>query len=202
VRDIASRANVTFNLDVTLNREHAITAVFAGDLFASHAAGCDFARETAMVGVGAPYEVVLTTNSGYPLDQNLYQAVKGMSAAAQIVDDGGYIAAAARCNDGFPSHGNFRPLLMRHDSPRALLDTILAPGFSLYDQWEAQILANIRLKARVGLLSEIPADEVRRAHLEPLEDLSAAVTSELNRLGGDVDVAVLPEGPMTIPYLT
>jgi len=127
--------------------------------------------------------------------------VKGMSAAAQIVSDGGYIAAAARCNDGFPAHGNFRTLLMQHDSPRALLDTILAPGFSLYDQWEAQILANIRLKARVGLLSEIPADDVSRAHLEPLEDLGAAVTSELDRLGGAADVAVLPEGPMTIPYL-
>jgi len=124
-----------------------------------------------------------------------------LSAAAQIVGDGGFIAAAARCNDGFPAHGNFRTLLMEHDSPRALLDTILAPGFSLYDQWEAQILANIRLKARVGLLSEIPPADVRRAHLEPLDDLGAAVTAEIVRLGANCDVAVLPEGPMTIPYL-
>ena len=75
------------------------------------------------------FPIVVTTNSGYPLDQNLYQAVKGMSAAAQIVREGGYIAAAARCNDGFPEHGNFRPLLFDHDSPRALLDTIMPPGF-------------------------------------------------------------------------
>ncbi len=113
--------------------------------------------------------MVVTTNSGYPLDQNLYQAVKGMSAAAQVVAPSGYIATAARCNDGFPAHGNFRTLLLEHDSPRALLDTILAPGFLLYDQWEAQMLANIQLKARVGLLSELPDDEVRRAHLEPVE---------------------------------
>jgi nickel-dependent lactate racemase len=144
---------------------------------------------------------VVTTNSGYPLDQNLYQAVKGMSAAAQIVTDGGYIAAAARCNDGFPAHGNFKRLLFEHDSPRALLDAIEAPGFSLYDQWEAQILALIRLKARVGLYSQIPDDEVRRAHLEPLSDIGAAVAEERRRLGGDAPVAVLPEGPMTIPYL-
>ena len=154
-----------------------------------------------MRAVPAAFDVVLTTNSGYPLDQNLYQAVKGMSAAAQVVAPDGYIAAAARCNDGFPAHGNFRTLLMDHASPQALLDTILAPGFSLYDQWEAQILANIRLKARVGLLSEIADDDVRRAHLEPVADLERAVAAERQRLGGDAPVAVLPEGPMTIPYL-
>ena len=64
------------------------------------------------------------------------------------------------------------------------------------------MLANIRLKARVGLLSEIADDEVRRAHLEPVGDLASAVAAERQRLGGDdAPVAVLPEGPMTIPYL-
>jgi hypothetical protein len=90
---------------------------------------------------------------------------------------------------------------MDHQTPQALLQTILAPGFLLYDQWEAQILANIRLKARVGLLSEIADEEVRRAHLEPVGDIAAAVAVERARLGGDAPVAVLPEGPMTIPYL-
>jgi hypothetical protein len=110
------------------------------------------------------------------------------------------ILTAARCNDGFPSHGNFRKLLFQHDSPRALLDTITAPGFSLYDQWEAQLLALIALKARVGLHSELDPDEVRRAHLEAVPDLEARLRQELGRRG-DVPIAVLPEGPMTIPYL-
>ena len=90
---------------------------------------------------------------------------------------------------------------MDHDSPEALLDTILAPGFLLYDQWEAQMLANIQLKARVGLLSELPDDEVRRAHLEPIRDIAAVVDREIARRGPDASIAVLPEGPMTIPYL-
>jgi hypothetical protein len=60
---------------------------------------------------------VVTTNSGYPLDQNLYQAVKGMSAAAQIVEQDGFILQASRCNDGFPNHGNFRTLLFDHSHP-------------------------------------------------------------------------------------
>ena len=97
VRGIAARAGVTFNLDVTLNRDHQVTRVFAGELFASHAAGCAFARETAMRAVAAPYDVVLTTNSGYPLDQNLYQTIKGISAAAKIVKPGGAILAASAC---------------------------------------------------------------------------------------------------------
>src|SRR5262245_28082989 len=192
---------VDFCVNVTLNRDRQITRFFCGDPLAAHDAGCAFSRETAMAACPRPFPVVVTTNSGYPLDQNLYQTVKGMSAAAQVVTDGGYIAAVARCNDGFPAHGNFRKLLVEHGSPRALLDTIEAPGFSMYDQWEAQLLALVRLKARVGLFSEIPPDEVRRAHLEPMEDVGTAVARELAERGSDAPVAVLPEGPMTIPYL-
>jgi hypothetical protein len=109
--------------------------------------------------------------------------------------------AAARCNDGFPAHGNFRELLFDSESPRALLDRILAPGFSMYDQWEAQLLAMIRLKARVALRSELDPADVLRAHLTPVIDVAAAVIAEQERLGTDAPVAVLPEGPMTIPYI-
>jgi nickel-dependent lactate racemase len=190
-----------FCLNVTLNRDRQITRFFCGEALAAHAAGCAFSKATAMVACERPFPVVVTTNSGYPLDQNLYQAVKGMSAAAQVVAEGGFIAAASRCNDGFPAHGNFKKLLFDHDSPRAMLDTILTPGFSLYDQWEAQLLGNICLKARVGLFSELAPEDVRRAHLEPLSDVGRGVAREIERLGGNVPVAVLPEGPMTIPYL-
>jgi nickel-dependent lactate racemase len=192
---------VDFCVNVTLNRRREITAVFCGDVSAVHQAGCAFSRETAMVACDRPLPIVVTTNSGYPLDQNLYQAVKGMSAAAQVVADGGYIVTAARCNDGFPQHGNFRQLLFEHTSPQSLLDTIMTPGFSLFDQWQAQLLARILIKARVGLHSELPAEDVRRAHLEPVEDVGRALADELTRIGRDAPVAVLPEGPMTIPYV-
>jgi nickel-dependent lactate racemase len=192
---------IDFCVNVTLNRRREITGFYCGDVLGAHEAACAFSRETAMVPCARPFPVVVTTNSGYPLDQNLYQAVKGMSAAAQVVAPGGFIAAAARCNDGFPEHGNFKQLLFDHESPRALLDTITAPGFSLYDQWEAQLLAGVLLKARVGLFSELPVDQVRRAHLEPIEDLSAAIADEIRRAGDDAPIAVLPEGPMTIPYI-
>ena len=200
IRHDGALVPLDFCLNVTLNRRRGITGFFAGEPIAAHEAGCAFSRDTAMVACGTRVPVVVTTNSGYPLDQNLYQAVKGMSAAAQIVSPNGYIVAAARCNDGFPEHGNFKRLLFEHESPRALLQTITAPGFSLFDQWEAQVLANVLLDARVALYSELGPADVRRAHLEPIDDVEDAVASELRRIGGDAPVIVLPEGPMTIPY--
>jgi nickel-dependent lactate racemase len=201
IRHNGALVPVDFCVNVTLNRRREITRFFCGHPLLAHQEGCRFSKQTAMVACPRPFPVVVTTNSGYPLDQNLYQTVKGMSAAAQIVEQGGAIVTASRCNDGFPEHGNFKTLLFDHGSPRAVLDTIEAPGFSVYDQWEAQLLALIRLKAGVSLYSELPPDEVRRAHLEPIEDVREAVLRELGRFGAGAPVAVLPEGPQTIPYL-
>jgi nickel-dependent lactate racemase len=192
---------VDFLVNVTLNRKRQITRFFLGDVLPAHAAGCAFAKQTTMVPCQHPYPIVITTNAGYPLDQNLYQAVKGMHAAMQIVEQDGLIVSASRCNDGFPGHGNFKQLLFDHPNARSLLDAIMAPGFSVYDQWEAQLLAIIALKAKVGLKSELDPADVRRAHLEPVEDIGARIAEELRRRG-DVPVAVLPEGPMTIPYVS
>jgi nickel-dependent lactate racemase len=201
VRHNGALVPVDFCINVTLNRRRDITAFFCGDPIVAHEAGCAFSKETAMVACPRRFPIVVTTNSGYPLDLNLYQTVKGMSAAAEIVEPGGFIATASRCNDGFPEHGNFKRLLFEHGSPRALLDAIEAPGFSVFDQWEAQLLALIRLKARVGLRSELDPDEVRRAHLEPLEDIGVAVAREVECRGRPSAIAVLPEGPQTIPYV-
>lgn len=202
IRANGSLLPVDFCINVTQNRERQITGFFCGSVSDAHAAGCKFARDVAMVPCSHPFPIVVTTNSGYPLDQNLYQSVKGMSAAAQIVEQGGFILCASRCDDGFPDHGNFRKLLLDHDSPEAILKTVMTPGFRLCDQWEAQVLAGLLLKARIGLYSEMDPGEVRRAHLEPVGEPSARIEEELRRIGKDAPIAVLPEGPMTIPYLS
>jgi len=193
---------IDFLINVTLNRRQQITGFFCGAVRDAHARGCTFAKQTAMVACREAYPIVLTSNSGAPLDQNLYQAVKGISAAAQIVTDDGLVLAAARCQDGFPAHGNFRRLLHEHPSPRALLDTILQDGFAMFDQWQAQLLALALLKARVGVYSEIPPEAIRQSHLEPVANIAERVVEEMARVGADARIAVLPEGPMTIPYLS
>src|SRR5262249_55607471 len=122
VREISRMTGVDFALDVTLNRDQQITAAFAGELFQEHATACEVARRHAMRRVAERFDIVVTTNSGYPLDQNLYQAVKGMSAAAKIVKSGGSIVCAAECRDGIPNHGAYGQILTSQPSPRALLD--------------------------------------------------------------------------------
>ncbi|MFM1851579.1 MAG: hypothetical protein RIS54_1263 [Verrucomicrobiota bacterium] len=201
VRAGGSLRPIDFCINVTLNAEKRITRYFCGETLAAHRAGCAFSKSTTMVACDRAFPLVVTTNSGFPLDQNLYQAVKGMCAAARIVDQGGLILAAARCNDGFPEHGNFRSMLFDSTSPQELFDRIMTPGFATFDQWQVQLLAMVQLKARVGVHCEIPAEDLARAHFHAVPDLRQAIDAELGRLGGDPPIAVLPEGPLTIPYL-
>jgi len=202
VRAIATQVRVTFNLDVTLNRDHAITNVFSREILASHAAGCLFAHQTAMAPVQKPYDVVLTTNSGYPLDQNLYQTVKGMSAAAQIVKRGGSIVVASECSDGVPEHGGYKDLLREGVDPDAFMTRLFEPRFSVHDQWQVQVQAQIQRKAQVFLKADgLSEAQIRAAWLEPIGDVADCVEARLAAAGVGARLAVLPQGPQTIPYV-
>jgi len=113
-----------FLLNITLNKNKEITNVFAGDLLSAHKAGCQFVKESAMVPVNKLYDIVITSNSGYPLDLNIYQTVKGMSAAAQIVKEGGYIIIAAECWDGIPAGSDYETILKSVNSVDGLMEFI------------------------------------------------------------------------------
>jgi lactate racemase len=203
-RDIRACAAVCpphLALDVLLDRDKAITHVYAGELFAMHDAACARAYELAMSPVPEPFDVVVTTGSGFPLDQNLYQAVKGLAAAERIIAPGGTIVLAAACEDGLPDHGSFAEVLSSGSSPAELLDIICAPGYAVPDQWQVQVLARVLSKARVLLVCDGLTDaQVRAAHLEPAHDVARAVNDALaSHQNGRV--AYLPEGPQTIPYV-
>ena len=188
---------------MTLNKHKEITGVFAGDLDQAHAAGCAHVRATAMVPVPHSFDIVVTTNSGYPLDMNLYQAVKGMSAAALVVKEGGAILCAAECSDGIPEHGLYGQLLREATSPRELLDRIMAPGFLMQDQWQAQIQAQIQLRAAVYVYADYLTDEqIRSALFLPCRDLVATLAELRARVGPQASICILPEGPQTIPYVS
>jgi nickel-dependent lactate racemase len=190
-------------VNVTLNKDKRITGVFAGDLDAAHAAGCAFVKETAMVPVSNPFDIVVTTNSGYPLDLNLYQAVKGMSAAAQVVRKGGTIIIAADCWDGIPDHGLYGQLLREADSPQALLETICTPGFLKQDQWQAQIQAQIQLTADVYVRTDnLTAEQIEAALFQYSPRIEDTMADLMGKHGPQARICLLPEGPQTIPYLS
>ena len=148
-----------------------------------------------------PFDIVITTNTGYPLDLNLYQTIKGISAARQIVKDGGAIIAVSECCEGIPDHGNYKRLLHDAKSPAEMLSRINAPGFLEVDQWEAQLQAMVQQHAEVFLYSSLDHSEVRAAHLEPIDSVEDCVRSLRARFGPECTLAVLPQGPETIPYL-
>jgi nickel-dependent lactate racemase len=202
VREAALRAGRIFLLNVALNRDQAITGVFAGGLDKAHSRGADFVRRTAMIAVEKPFDIVVATNSGYPLDLNLYQTVKGMSAAAQIVRQDGAILMVSECWDGIPEHGMYGRLLREAGSPQALLKTVLAPDYLKQDQWQAQIQAQIQLKARVYVHSaNLTEEQIRGALLNPAPDLEGTLTGLIREFGPSARIGILPEGPQTIPYL-
>jgi nickel-dependent lactate racemase len=202
IREAARQVPSKFLVNVSLNRDKAITGIFAGDLEAAYEAGCAFVRETAMVAVDQPYDIVLTTNSGYPLDLNLYQSVKGMSAAAQIVRQGGTILVAAECWDGIPEHGLYKQMLDAAKSPQELLEKIHQPGFLQQDQWQVQIQSQILLKADVYVYSKgITPAQIQAALLKPCLSIEETLAKLIARFGSEARICVLPEGPQTIPYL-
>jgi nickel-dependent lactate racemase len=201
LRDIALRVGPSFVLNVTLNEERQITGVFAGDIIKAHKAGAEFVRQSAMQCVETPFDVVVTTNSGYPLDMNLYQGVKGMSAGARIIKPGGTLILAAECREGVPADSPLDKLLRSVSSSEEILALLATPGFIRPEQWQAQIQALVQRKARVLIYSTLPDKVVRACHLTACRDISAEVKKCLEALGPDGRVAVLPQGPLTIPYL-
>jgi nickel-dependent lactate racemase len=198
---VGAVGRVGFAVDVVLNREQQIVEAFGGELFAMHSAAREAARRLAMRPVPGRFDVVVTTNAGFPLDQNLYQSVKGMSAGATVVRDGGTIVCAAECRDGFPDHGSYREVLESAPSPRALLDAIEARPETVPDQWQVQVQAKVQSLARVVMHTSFLSDQaLAAAHLEQTADIAGTVADALGAAGPDARVCVLPEGPQTIPY--
>lgn len=202
VRTIAGATGVDFALDVLLDRQQRIVEVFAGDLLEEHAAACAAAKRVAMVPVPSLFDVVITTNAGFPLDQNLYQCVKGMAAGAGILRPGGTLICVAECRDGFPDHGSYREVLASAPSPEDLLRSIEARTTTVPDQWQVQVQARVQSRARVVFHTRgLTARDLATAHLGHTADVGATVLDELARLGPDATVCALPEGPQTIPYV-
>jgi nickel-dependent lactate racemase len=153
-----------------------------------------------MAPVEREFDVVITSNSGYPLDLNLYQAVKGMSAAARVVRQDGTIIVAAECWDGIPEHGLFAELIAGATSPDDLLATLRTAKYHVRDAWQAHIFALIRSKAHITLVSSgLGEDQVPKTLCDWAPSVEAALERVRDRMDRAPSVCVLPDGPLTIP---
>jgi len=204
IQQAATLVPPSFLLNLALNRDKKITAVFAGDFHKAYEQGCKYVRKNVMVAVDKLYDIVITGNSGYPLDMNLYQAVKGMSVAARIVTTDGSIIVAAECRDGIPDHGEYGKLLFEAENHDTLLRKIHEKNFIRQDMWQAQIHGMICQKTDVYFHSRNLGDEqIKRAFLKPCSRIEDTLEKLLRKYGGrDASVCVLPEGPQTIPYIS
>ncbi len=201
IREIALMAPPEFMINVTLDRAKQITGIFSGALMPSYEAGVRFLQENAMIRVDKPVDIVVTTNAGYPLDMNLYQTVKGVAVAEGIVKEQGTIIVAAECSEGV-GHGAFQKTLQEAHSPQELLDRIRAVPFLADDQWQVQILARILEKSSVFLYSDrLSGETIRSCHFQPAASVAEAVQRALTHHGPQARIGVIPEGPLTIPYL-
>jgi nickel-dependent lactate racemase len=200
--EITVMSKPDFMLNVTLNGDKAITSFFAGDIIEAHRAGCEYVRNHSMVPCDQPFDIVITTNSGYPLDQNLYQAVKGMSASQRIVKKGGAIICASECSDGLPNHGNYAKILQMRKSPQEILDMINDDSFSIFDQWQVQKQALVQVWADVYVYSSLKRDDVEKAMFRYAESIEQTISELLSRYGDQARIGVMPLGPLTIPYVT
>lgn len=191
----AEKAGLSFILNVVINSEKKITAAFAGDREEAHRAGCRYCDETSRVNPVVS-DIAVTSNGGYPLDQNVYQSVKGMTAAESCVREGGAIIMNAALSDGAGGEDFYRWFADRkcaEDVKREIEN--IPPDKTHFDQWEAQILARIMTKAVCWMVTgEENRSLVESMHFKWAPDADTALSEASQMLGTASTITVIPDG--------
>jgi nickel-dependent lactate racemase len=195
----ARAARLDFICNVVINSRKEVIYAVAGDVDLAHRAGRDFLAGKCMV-KAIPADIVISTNGGYPLDQNIYQAVKGMTAAEATVRKGGVIVMLAYSNDGHGGEAFYETFIREKDLERMTEAFLKTPkNDTLPDQWESQILARVLRHAHVVYVSSAPDDMVREFQMTPAHSLEEALGKAEEILGNpQATVTVIPDGVAVI----
>ncbi|MDH5201154.1 MAG: nickel-dependent lactate racemase [Candidatus Bathyarchaeota archaeon] len=198
--EAARMGGLDFSINVTLDNHKRITGVFAGGFEEAHRREASFLDAHVRVETSEA-DIVVTTNGGYPLDRDLYQAVKGMTVGESVVRKGGVTIIASECRDGV-GHPEFRALVEECGGPEEILETVRSPGFFRVDQWEAQVLARVLSRCEViCVASGVEAGTVRSMHMAPAESVDEALSLAVDMVGRDPEITVIPGGPSIIPVV-
>ncbi|MBQ8164031.1 MAG: nickel-dependent lactate racemase [Clostridia bacterium] len=195
----AKKANLAYIVNVVINAEHDPIFAVAGDAEMAHLEGVRFLSDKCRVKAQMA-DIVISTNGGYPMDQNIYQAVKGMTAAEATVNEGGVIIMLAKATDG---HGgvNFYNTFKNCESVDALMERFLntPPYETSIDQWQSQILARVMLKATVIFVSSCDDKIVENMRMIPAKTVCEAVEKARKIINKkDVRITVIPDGVSVI----
>jgi nickel-dependent lactate racemase len=194
----AKKANLNFILNVVINGDKKIINAFAGHWEEAHLKGCEFVSKLA--GFKSKLaDIVITTNGGYPLDQNIYQSVKGMTAAEATCKKGGVIIIASTCADG---HGgdSFYNTFAKANSVQNVIDEIMARNRNktIPDQWESQILARILLKCKVIMVTNASKKMVENMHMKWAASIEEAIEMADEMLGNRGKITIISDGVSVI----
>lgn len=190
----AKKVGVDFIFNVCLDSDKKIIAAFAGDIDKAHLEGCKYAEKMSGI-TESKSDIVISTNGGYPLDQNFYQSGKGIGTASDFIEDDGVIIMVSSCCDGIG--GNHFQKFMLGGNIEELLDNInkIPPKETIEEQWAAQLLLKILSKHKIILVSTyLEHDLVRKMNLIPASDVNEALEIAYEMKGRDASVTVIPDG--------
>lgn len=202
---VARKVGVDFIVNAALDSQQRVAKVSAGDLEAAWLHCVSFLEMHGRATVQQRFDIVITSNGGYPLDRNYYQAVKGLAAAARIVRPGGIIILAAECRDGLGSD-DFRRALRTFTTFRKrdeYLDYIAQEDNWAIDQWEVEVLSKVLQQVSAVFLYSpgISREEKSWTCAEPVSSVEKGLEEARRRLGKGATVAILPNGPYLIPLV-
>jgi lactate racemase len=198
---IALMAGCDFIVNVCIDGQRRVTWLGAGDMIQAWETGVKFVESVVKVPVAEPVDVVLTCCAGYPLDTTWYQAVKGLTGALPIVKKGGTIILAASLSEGLGSP-EFQRLLAENPDLAEFKRRILGKDYFMMDQWQLEEFAKVAAHCNVTVVTDgLPADVLRKCHVEPATSAEAAVAAALSVAGPAAKLAVIPKGPYVLPYL-
>lgn len=191
----AKVSNLSFILNVVIDKDKKIINAFSGDSEFAHAKGCDFVKNLSKVD-NVKADIVVTSNGGYPLDQNIYQSVKGMTSAEACCNEGGIIIMVCACNDG---HGgqSFYDQMANASTPKEVLDKVLKipRNKTIPDQWEFQILARILDKYKVIMVTDMCDPQmIKNMHMSHAYTFEEALNKAFEVKGETSEVVVIPDG--------
>jgi nickel-dependent lactate racemase len=196
----ARKADYDFSINVTLNHEKEVSGIFAGDFQKAHYKGSKYLSKQVKLET-KKVDVAITTNGGYPLDRDLYQAVKGMAVAETVVEEGGVIIIVSECRDGI-GHPYFEKLVTESKNPSEIIEKIMDPNNFTVDQWQAQILARILEKRSIICVTTgVDFEKLRSMHLIPAKNVQNAIRKAREIIGNTPKITVIPGGPSTIPVI-